>query len=887
MSTHSLQYTSSLETGQYVANNQFGANALHYVNISGSSSDYGPSYGFQEALETHQITNLRYPGGHVESTLDVTHMPGGQLRSEVTAFLDWCVANSTESQTYQVTFVLPTKTNIPADRIEAFVEALLAEYGDLIVAFEIGNEYSIGPNVSNPDRSLHPEYIAESNFVAAMNELEYSIAANGVINAVQNALDSLAEQQGSEAPDPMILLQMALTNGAASSYKGGSEAGNYDAANEAILSLMNQRAIDAVDGAVAHYYYNVSRAEGLRFTDAEDWREVRRIDENFQNFQEHIGRNVELFITEWNVVAGNHTQHGAASASVLLEMFEFMVRMGVDEAHIWPLQHRTANSIMGDRNSDQFEHSMSGAAFFLMAESLRPRDSETGNSDRFESMLSDWDGGDGSVEINHFASNYQDVLFVSLRSEIPSTVSLDLGSLVGESSDVTIDHLTVDPLSSDGLSDFADENGGNRVGRRQITEEELDQLELLAFFDANNSNHVRYVNGNILTYLPPAETIIPLVANPSDINDYYFTSEIDVNPLIQSLDPSSAADNLSFDLLPFDVVRIVIDNPYRQEGSENADALIGGFGRDILLGRFGNDSLIGGEGSDTLKGGWGNDFLQGGDGADTLHDGPGHDIIYGGAGTDRLHSSGGADLLFSGADNDVVELAPSETFSAGYGALHAHSGGTWLVPITGLNRYEAVTAGGDGFDKVLLSSGNDAYFLDDLHSAFNSAIGSQPVSRIQNIERIMAGNGDDVLDMTSSRFAYSGSGMQLYGQEGDDTLWGTTGNDSLIGGDGNDILEGGGGLDVLTGGSGADTFHFINPGNRIQQITDFSPDQGDTIVLHLTHPNTATSISIRAADDFLSLMTTNGNELLVLDLGHSASELVVDTISEAEWLSFL
>lgn len=891
MPAHSLRYMSSLDTGSYVTDDQFGANALHNVNLADGGVGYSPSAGFQEAIETHEITSLRYPGGHVENTLDVTNMPGGQLRPEVTAFLDWCVANTTDTQSYQVTFVLPTKSDIPAAQIEAFVHELLAQYGDLIVAFEIGNEYSIGTKVENPDRSVHPEYIEGSDFVAAMNELEYSIAANRVINATQDALDRLATQQGGAAPDPLILLQMAETNGAASNYKGAAEAGNYDAANEAILSLMDQRAIDAVDGAVVHYYYNVSREEGLHFSDVEDWREVRRIDERFENFKDQIGKDVELYVTEWNVVAGNETQHGAASASVLLEMFEFMVRMGVDDAHIWPLQHRTENSVMGDRNSDELELTMSGAAFAMMSESLRPRDSVTGNTESFQSMLSEWSGSDGSVEINHFSSEYQDVLFVALRSESPSTVNLDLGNLLGENVDVAIHRLTIDPLSSDGLSDSADENGRNRVARRVITQEELDQLETLAFFDADNANHVRYANGRILTYLPPFETIIPLVANPTDIDDYYFTSEIDVSPLIQSLDYDDTTGEMSFDLMPFDVVRIVIDTEHRQEGGVNADVILGGVGRDVLLGRGGDDSLVGGEGDDKIKGGWGNDSLSGGDGDDMLVDGDGHDVLYGGTGDDSLISTGGADLLSAGGGDDIIQLDPSGTFVADVYAFHTQSGtsgiDTWTVSVSGFNRYDAVTDGGHGSDIVELGGGNDAYFLDDVHSDFNSSIGLNPESRIQNIEQIFAGAGDDILDMTSLNFTPGGNGMQLHGQNGNDTLWGSTGDDRLYGGNGNDVLEGGGGHDVLTGGNGADEFHFINPGDRSQEITDFSPEEGDMIVLHLPESSNINGLSLQAEGELLSLVTSTGAELLVVDVGSRASELAADAPADADWLDIV
>ncbi|NIY97933.1 calcium-binding protein [Salipiger sp. HF18] len=886
-----LEYVSSSGTGQYVSDDHFGANALHNINISDDGADYKPSQGFHDAIHNHNITNLRYPGGHVENTLDVTNMRGGHLRPEVAAFLDWCLENSSADQSYKVTFVLPTKSEIPLSQIEEFVHALLSQYGDLIVAFEVGNEYSIGTRVVEADRSVHPEYIEGSDFVSAMNEVEYGVAANRVINATQNALDRLATTIAGSAPDPKILLQMAETSGAGSSYKGGDEAGNFDAANEEILSMLSPQALDAVDGAVVHYYYNVSRDEGLRFTDAEDWREVRRIDERFANFQEQLGRDVELFITEWNVVAGNDTQHGAASASVLMEMFEFMVRMGVDDAHIWPLQHRTPNNIMGNRNAEEIEYTMSGAAFSMLSESLRPRDSDTGQVDAFQSVLSDWSGGDGSVEVNHFTSGYQEVLFISLRSNSPSGIGLDLGNLVDNDSVLTIDRLTVDPTSSDGLSDFANSDGGGRVGRRPITAEELAQLETLAFFDADNPNHVRYSGDQILTYLPPFDTIIPLIAQPTSIDDYYLTSEIDVEPLIQPIEAADGDATLSFDLMPYDVVRIVIDNPARQDGTDGSEELIGGVGRDVLLGRGGDDYLNGGEDEDMLKGGWGNDTLRAGDGDDELIDGLGDDVLYGEAGVDTLQSSGGTDALFGGTGDDWLDLSTTETFSDGYSAHHVHSGrdglAVWKVSLDGFNRYNAVTYGGDEFDTISLSGGNDAYFLDDVYSAFNSAAGSEPVSRVNDVERIFAGAGDDILDMTSTRFSNGGSGLELHGQDGDDTLWGTTADDSLFGGDGNDVLEGGGGNDILMGGSGADEFHLLSSGDTLQEIIDFNTVEGDTIVLHLSAAVSASALSMQVDGDLLRLMAPDGSELLVVDVGDAAADLATAPLTGLVWLDFV
>lgn len=891
MPRYDIEYRSSEYTGSFVLAEQFGANALHSINTTDAAGGYDPSAGFQDAIESQSIFNLRYPGGHVENTIDVTVMPNGRLRPEVRAFLDWCVENSTPEHQYQVTFTLPTKSYVAPARMEAFIYALLDEYGDVVTALEVGNEYSIGTEVKNPDRSTHPEHIEDSKFIAAMNEIEYSKAANIVINAAQNAIDRLGSN--GNGPDPTILLQMAETNGSASTYNGGPQSGNFDAANEAILSLLNNRALAAIDGAVVHYYYNVNREEGATFEAAEDWREVRRIDQRYENFQQHLGRNVELSITEWNVVAGNITQHGAASASIIIEMFEFMVRMDVNDAFIWPLQHRTPNNIFGNRSADSLENSMSGAAFSWMADSLAPEKSVTGTVSSFESMVSSWRGIDsGNVEINHYSSAYQDVLFVALRSDDSSRVNLDLGNLVDQDSLLTVERLTIDPTSSDGLSDLADENGQNRIGRRVIDQEELDLLETLAFFDASNPNHIRISgSGKLLTYIPPFETILPITGNPTSLTDYYFTSETDVAPLIISLLSSEASNgDISLDLLPYDVVRIIVDQINKIQGDNGANELRGGIGRDSLIGRSGNDHLWGGEGDDTLKGGWGDDTAIAGSGNDSLVSGFGNDLLNGGAGDDTLVSNAGADLILGGAGSDVVILDSDDQFGSGFYAMHVltanASYANWVVSVEGFNRYHSVVNGGHGTDLIQLDSGNDAFFLDDIYSDSHASLNGAPQAGFSGVEIIRAGDGNDILDLSSRTFTIS-EGIELRGEGGNDTIWGSNGNDTLFGGNGNDVLEGALGFDQMTGGAGADAFHFTVPGSDLTRITDFSVTEGDNIVLHVPSTSQTSRYSFIAEGTVLHVIDALGDIALSVDVGSQASELASQNPQGAEWFDFL
>ena len=90
--------------------------------------------------------------------------------------------------------------------------------------------------------------------------------------------------------------------------------------------------------------------------------------------------------------------------------------------------------------------------------------------------------------------------------------------------------------------------------------------------------------------------------------------------------------------------------------------LLGGPGRDRVIGGLAIDLLDGAGSGDSLIGAGGEDILVGGPGADNLSGGGANDVLQGGAGPDKLSGGGGRDLCRGGGGIDHAkscELARS------------------------------------------------------------------------------------------------------------------------------------------------------------------------------------------------------------------------------------
>ena len=107
--------------------------------------------------------------------------------------------------------------------------------------------------------------------------------------------------------------------------------------------------------------------------------------------------------------------------------------------------------------------------------------------------------------------------------------------------------------------------------------------------------------------------------------------------------------------------------------------------------------------------------------------------------------------------------------------------------LKGKNRFANVFCGADNDAAVLMLTGEaDAIFADDIYTAFED----KRENRLQKLDAICAGDGDDIIDLTCVNVASEdNASLALYGNDGNDILWGGTQATLLVGGKGDDTLD--------------------------------------------------------------------------------------------------
>ena len=172
-------------------------------------------------------------------------------------------------------------------------------------------------------------------------------------------------------------------------------------------------------------------------------------------------------------------------------------------------------------------------------------------------------------------------------------------------------------------------------------------------------------------------------------------------------------------------------------------------------------------------------------------------------------------------NDDLFFASTNGTWENIYYAHHVGSIGDWggtndWVSAAGKGRIQNLFFGSSDPNVLCLTDAEngDAIFVDDVYTDSPDDMAKE-TSRLYKIQEIRAGAGDDIVDMTSQRFEYTGDGLTIHGGEGNDTIWankgdnwlfGDAGDDRIVGASGNDVIAGGIGNDRMHGGGGNDIF---------------------------------------------------------------------------------
>jgi Ca2+-binding RTX toxin-like protein len=297
-------------------------------------------------------------------------------------------------------------------------------------------------------------------------------------------------------------------------------------------------------------------------------------------------------------------------------------------------------------------------------------------------------------------------------------------------------------------------------------------------------------------------------------------------------------------------------------GTDEADIIIGGNGRNSLEGNGGDDLLIGGNGENHFSGGAGNDVIIGGGFDDFIEGGAGDDEIHGdGAETggwdnaEYINATAGIHVIKTGFRTGTVDGAATghDTFDGieivvGSDHNDLFDGSNEEDHFTGNGGADVFNGGGDydeiDYEKEIWGAqGNQAHGivvnLSDNTLVDAAAEGIAPVNVAAHTAIDSLGYVDqlnDIEGVRGSRFA--------------DLLIGSDGQNRLEGGWGEDRIEGRGGNDALTGGRGAD---LIDGGSGEDQV-NYRSEQGDSndfgahgVIVNLSN-DALTNVSVPGID---------------------------------------
>ncbi|MEW9919996.1 DUF4214 domain-containing protein [Marimonas sp. MJW-29] len=400
-------------TGLFVSPDIFGANVRFSATEAGL-----PTAAFGSATDALGVQNVRFGGDEADlnplrfnengglpvdgvNSINIVDMPGGNLRADLVNFLEWCAASQRGGQPVTATLIIPTNNleTVEYDEfaieIEAFVQAVMREYGTVISAFQIGSTF---------DRSGDAAYGARASMAA--EAVQSGMRAAGYAPEIQ----------------PDILVQMA---------------------DERAIAQLSDEAMAAIDGVTGKYFSTGTGAQLFGTDPALD-----TVARNFELWSDALNKDLDLHITDWKVSQFAIPQHGLVAGSSLIKQLENMVAIGADSAHVSSLDSPSPSALTLDSDGGamldaqgRLVNSAAGAVFDLMSETLSGA----------ELIETRFDNAPDGIEVSAYQARGEVVFFISSRTLEPTEFTLDLGSALSDAGRIVSVKMSLDLASTDGV----------------------------------------------------------------------------------------------------------------------------------------------------------------------------------------------------------------------------------------------------------------------------------------------------------------------------------------------------------------------------------------------------------------------------------------------------
>ena len=326
-----------------------------------------------------------------------------------------------------------------------------------------------------------------------------------------------------------------------------------------------------------------------------------------------------------------------------------------------------------------------------------------------------------------------------------------------------------------------------------------------------------------------------------------------------------------------------------------------------IAGNDGNNKITGTSSADTITGGLGNDTITAGSGVDNLDGGEGSDIYVVSVFTDFLGDTTN-DTGTSGTDTvSITATTGTLTLSAALNGIEAYTiagagaasidaslvtTGLTLTGSTGINTLtgtgvDDVIVGGGGKDILNGGAGSDIFdytlIADYASESIEGGLGTDTIrfsgttgtlvlgNTLSNVEQVLlAGSSAIGVD---AKAVILGGGLDITGNDGNNTITGTNFDEIIDGRGGNDTITGGTGADTLLGGLGNDTF-IVTLGSEHGAGETINGQEGTDTISFIGGTAAAASIDrtllLTAGDDVENIVMATPTGTVILNVDASA-----------------